>query len=99
MTDKAPMIGTFINLSAELHDDAVNTAAECGASLSGFCREAVRFYLEHLENEARSGDPAYGRARQRCQENAQQDLGLSRLRLQQEGDRLPGHPSLFPVWG
>ena len=50
--NKQPMIGVFFNIPPRDYDALKSAAEECRDSVSGFCRQAVSFYLSHLETEA-----------------------------------------------
>ena len=42
---KTPMVTLTVCMPPELYDRATKTAAECGVSLSQFCRDALRDHL------------------------------------------------------
>lgn len=48
-----PLVPVGFGVAPELHDRMVDTAVECGTSLSELCRVAIAFYLDRLEGESR----------------------------------------------
>lgn len=51
--EKHAMIGTFFNLTPEMHDRMVAAAREVNVPISQFCRTAIGAFLADMEDDRR----------------------------------------------
>lgn len=52
--EKEPMIGTFFNLTPEMHDRMVAAARDVNVPISQFCRTALGAFLADMEDTPRT---------------------------------------------
>jgi hypothetical protein len=47
--DQPPRVMVGFGLRPAEYDKLANTARECGVGIAAFCRQALEYYLEHLD--------------------------------------------------